>query len=120
MKKRILFIISFIFIIFLVSCNKTIDISFDNDINVYNQKTENINDLSFEANTTYKEYNDHVLELDFSLKIINNKKEKVNLKIFNPRAFGNDEALDERVLISYDYNNKEGESVPCVWMDRCN
>ena len=110
-KYKIIFIIPFLLLIMLmISCknNKKEYIKFDNEINLYNLNIINDNDISFESlNNSYIIHDDHVLELGFNIKIINNKNDDVNIKLNDSKAYGNDELLIEEILIKYNHDNKE-------------
>ena len=103
---KILLIISFIFSLFFITSCKNNNIKFDNDIDVYTDYSFGKNGIYFACDYDYEEYDDHVLQLYFDLKIGNAKNHKVNLEIKDPIAYGNDTKLEEKVLSSYDHNDK--------------
>ncbi len=108
-KIKFLFIIPII--ILLISCknNKKDYIKLNNDIDLYCDNNINDNDILFEyIDYDYMEYEDYVLELDFNIKITNNKNNDINIKLNNPLAYGNDLLLEEEILINYNHDNKEG------------
>ena len=108
-KYKFIFIISFLLLIMLViSCNNKKEyINFENEINIYDENIINDNDVSFEVLNSNQVYDDYVLELDFNIKITNNKNHNINIKLNDSKAYGNNELLIEEILIKYNHNNKE-------------
>ena len=103
---KILLIISFILVLFSITSCKNKNIKFDNDIDVYTDYSLGKNGIHFGCLYEYEEYDDHVLSLYFDLEIGNANNHKVNIEIKDPIAYGNDTKLEEKVLSSYDHNDK--------------
>jgi uncharacterized coiled-coil protein SlyX len=105
-KKLYIFI--FFFIIILTSCNnKPEDIKFDNSIDIYTHGTIENKNIEFKFNRKLElVYINNVLELDYEIRITNNKNKDITILINEPQAFGNDTFLEEEILEEFEYNDK--------------
>ena len=102
------FVIAFIFIfLFFVSCQKkTVNIDFENDINVYNSSSVEVNKVKFESvNFKNTEYSDHILKMEFNLKITNYSPDNIIIKISDSKSYGNDDLLQEEVYKAYNHDD---------------
>ncbi len=97
------------FILLLSSCGDDINnVEFNNDLNVYKDSNLNYNDIAFELSNNYFEYEDnHILDLNFDLKVKNNTKDDISIKLSNSKSYGNDLELEEEILSNYNYSNKQ-------------
>ncbi len=108
--KKIVKKLFFVFLFFLISlnissCNKQINVEFEEEINIYKNDSFALNGVIFESKNECSYINDEVLKYDFKIDLINKTKNKINLNVKNPIAYGNDSKLEEEILESYDENN---------------
>lgn len=102
------FVIAFIFIFLgFVSCQKkTITKEFSNDINVYKDTSVEIDNIKFESiDFKNTQYDDHILKMDFTLKISNKSSDNIIFKISDSKSYGNDDLLQEEVYKIYNHDD---------------
>ena len=83
-----------------ISCkSKTVS-----NIDLYKDETISVSNQTYKETSSYSQLSDnHVLKLTFSLNI--ETKKDINIKIDNPKAYGNDNLLKEEVLLDFDIND---------------
>ena len=103
MKKIATLIIALITTSFVVGCdNGSSDPSIipSSDLNIYQGQSVNNNNYTYTMGSyTYHEYEDHRLEMDFSLSITNITNNESSFVIKDAKAYGNDSLLVEQVLL---------------------